>query len=515
MPIGPPSSPVSNAGSAKEDVTEPGPNARRASFWMWSVSIHRLQLLSRHMQEFSNIRERLDYIAPLVKDLGAPPTFWKHAPYLQPQAPPITIKSQFLMQMVGLRLDFPAFVYRLEEATPYIPAASVEGKLLRLSEEKVTAVIRIFTEEVHVWYPILHPDITNHFFETNSSGFPPSTKSCSCLLVASIAFILRKAQSESIYSEAALSMVPIVLQEDSVVSIQCLILLSIHFACRVQPRQSYDYIRIASFRIHSLLRSEISMHLNLSTAYNRRRPGGSYAPIPFTTNDKSWDILAESSPSSSCLTPSPDTPSQSQHYPLDFTKELHLQQLLDKCMDSATGDSYPIHPTSISSAEERLSLQQLLDSLPPIPPFRVTSMPQDISTRHQHGTLLRAKYHAYEISSYWPAIYRATLLKSADSELLPYGPLFVESIVSFLGTANVAGRSCIPKSWSLCASLFIVSMVAVWTVDNLRLQSPFLPRLRGYLKDTLDTLKQFSELSPSVKYMAEVLENRLQEIDVL
>jgi hypothetical protein len=58
-------------------------------------------------------------------------------------------------------------------------------------------------------------------------------------------------------------------------------------------------------------------------------------------------------------------------------------------------------------------------------------------------------------------------------------------------------------------------MVAIWTVDNLRLQSLFLPRLGGYLKDTLDTLKQFSELSPSVKYMAEVLENRLQEIDVL
>jgi hypothetical protein len=58
-----------------------------------------------------------------------------------------------------------------------------------------------------------------------------------------------------------LSMVPIVLQEDSVVSIQCLILLSIHFACRVQPRQSYNYIRIASFRIHSLLRRYVS-HLS-------------------------------------------------------------------------------------------------------------------------------------------------------------------------------------------------------------------------------------------------------------
>lgn len=63
-------------------------------------------------------------------------------------------------------------------------------------------------------------------------------------------------------------------------------------------------------------------------------------------------------------------------------------------------------------------------------------------------------------------------------------------------------------------SLFIMSMVAIWTVDNLHLQSLFLPTLRRYLKDTLDTLKQFSDLSPSVKHMVEVLENRLQEIDV-
>lgn len=122
----------------------------------------------------------------------------------------------------------------------------------------IDRVIRIFTERVHVYYPILHPSITNHFFEANSSCFPPSTKSCSCLLVASIASILSKTQSDSVHFEAALSMLPIVLQEDSVISIQCLVLLSIYFACRVQPRQSYGYIRIASFRIHSFFKRYVS-----------------------------------------------------------------------------------------------------------------------------------------------------------------------------------------------------------------------------------------------------------------
>lgn len=126
--------------------------------------------------------------------------------------------------------------------------------LIRLTDR----IIHIFTERIDVWYPCFHPSVTNRLFEMNSSCFPPSTESCSCLLVASIALTLSKAQSDSAHFQAAVSMLPIVLQEDSMVSIQCLMLLGIYFACRIQPRQSYEYIRIASFRMQSLLRRYVS-----------------------------------------------------------------------------------------------------------------------------------------------------------------------------------------------------------------------------------------------------------------
>jgi hypothetical protein len=64
------------------------------------------------------------------------------------------------------------------------------------------------------------------------------------------------------------------------------------------------------------------------------------------------------------------------------------------------------------------------------------------------------------------------------------------------------------------SSLFIVSVVTIWTVDKLHLPRLFPFSLQRHLKDALDTLKEFSELSPSVKHMGEVLENRLQEFDV-
>ena len=193
--------------------------------------------------------------------------------------------------------------------------------------------------------------------------------------------------------------------------------------------------------------SEISMHLNLSAAHSRPQPGRSHAPIAFPTTDKYRDIFAELGRSRSWSTPSPDPPSHLERDSLHLSQELYLQQLIDKRMDSVIeADS-----TSTSSVEDSLILQWLLDSLPPLPPFNVTSMSQNITSCHQHAALLRAKYHEYEMSCYWPAIYRAIALDFADPELLAHASLFIESIMSFLGTANFAVRLCIPKSWPLAA----------------------------------------------------------------
>lgn len=110
-----------------------------------------------------------------------------------------------------------------------------------------------FQEQVHRWYPILHSNFTADFFDTIALGFPSSTMSCLSLLVMAIAS-LGDGAWQSLHFEAALSMLPTVIQESSITSVQCLILFSIYFATRVQPRQSYDYIQTASLRIQPLVK---------------------------------------------------------------------------------------------------------------------------------------------------------------------------------------------------------------------------------------------------------------------
>jgi hypothetical protein len=68
-----------------------------------------------------------------------------------------------------------------------------------------------------------------------------------------------------------------------------------------------------------------------------------------------------------------------------------------------------------------------------------------------YSAVHRAKYHMYEVNGYWPVIYRIILNGSADPELLPYGPLFFESVTAFLSDANMALWICRPKAWFLCA----------------------------------------------------------------
>jgi hypothetical protein len=116
-----------------------------------------------------------------------------------------------------------------------------------------TSIFRRFQDQIHQWYPILHSDFTFHFFESKAAGFSYSTISCLSLLVAAIASLVDDRPHSSHY-EAALSMMPIAIQECSITSVQCLILFSIYCSCLLQPRQAYDYIQAAFLKIQPFLK---------------------------------------------------------------------------------------------------------------------------------------------------------------------------------------------------------------------------------------------------------------------
>jgi hypothetical protein len=56
------------------------------------------------------------------------------------------------------------------------------------------------------------------------------------------------------YFEAAIASLPIVLTDDSIASVQSLILLSIYYCCLSRPCHALDYCLIASLKVQNSLR---------------------------------------------------------------------------------------------------------------------------------------------------------------------------------------------------------------------------------------------------------------------
>ncbi|KAJ6051640.1 hypothetical protein N7499_010984 [Penicillium canescens] len=276
-----------------------------------------------------------------------------------------------------------------------------------------TSIFRRFQDQIHQWYPILHSDFTFHFFESKAAGFPYSTISCLSLLVAAIASLVDGRPHTSHY-EAALSMMPIAIQECSITTL-----------------------------------SEASMHLNLPYFGKRLRCGVTTTPLP--TSTCMWDHFGDSNtPSSSSLFGTLQdseaySPNETLQSLFNFCTEINLQQVLNGYASSAT-EVLSTYDDGSPHTERKANPSHALGSLPDS-----FSPDNGLESQNINGPICRAKYHMYEVSIYWPVIYRIILDGFADSELLPYGRLFFESVTSFLGAAKIALRVCLPKAWFLCA----------------------------------------------------------------
>ncbi|KAF9893113.1 hypothetical protein FE257_012524 [Aspergillus nanangensis] len=456
---------------------------------------------SQLVQELMGIREGLEALTSLL----GPKKQHHHHHHPPVVCPPLVLKSPHLMQILGLPLDLASSVlyYRREEKEDQEKDIVVTTSS---PFNNPSNILRRFQQDVHRWYPVLQADFTRHFVESTSSGCPYSTKSCLSLLVASLA-------SHGVaYYQAARSMIPIVMQESSVTSVQCLILFSLYFACRLQLRQAYQYIQAAFVKLqplskspyleegeshHLLTRLSWTIHLiesELSIQSNLSFPGkpilGPLADISSVEDRNSIWAYDDSEPTD-CFA--------------HLSTEGNLQLILNSHTSSAID-------ASSSSYNHDFLHQEGGTTTPNNPPFDSHS-PQQHQQHQQHidCPICHAKGALYEVFLYWPVIYRVIMDGSTtDPELLPYGPLFFESVISFLCTARIALRICPPKIWFFSASIYIISMVTVRALEvrSLRLLAP--PRIWEALDGAVDALCSLGELSESVQYMRDSLQDRLE-----
>lgn len=271
------------------------------------------------------------------------------------------------------------------------------------------------------------------------------------------------------------------------------------------------------------------MHLSLSSTNGTMH--GHFSKIPLPANTHLWDWCGDlNSPSrrfsadgvhqrEAC------SPNASD---IQFSAEIQLQIMLIRCTTPAMDGLNPsgelpnsLHPPGFS-----------LNTLHPGTALDALSQP---TSQHIDDAVCRAKYHMYEVSIYWPVIYSIIIHGSADPELLPYAPLFFQSVTSFLGSASLALRVYLPKAWFLCAkyvlrlllsylcggvclqtmfSIYVACNAAMRAVEVRGLRLLCQPQFWEQIDTSLDAMHQPSMLSPAVQYMRNSLKVRLEETKI-
>ncbi|KAL4863625.1 hypothetical protein BDV12DRAFT_189520 [Aspergillus spectabilis] len=385
---------------------------------------------------------------------------------------------------------------------------------------------------------------TSEFMHSMSNAFPPSPESCMALLALAIGMAIEDvslvrsgaySQGQT-YVETAMEMLPSILTGDAEArSTQCLLLFSIYFLCRVQPCHAHDFLSMASNSLQSdiwndydgveerpgilgncywislLIESEIAVQLDIGTSgiwdLTPIAPPPSSCetwemPVEISSLDQTSKIAFENSEFSSGVM-GPD-----MSY---FITEIALRKMLPRCTWSVrelSPGSFAYAP--IIATELERQLDEWRKFLPQRHSFH-DQKTEDISLMTSpEADFLRTQFYAFKASVYWPVLYQVYNTGDLASDLLNCCQFF-EAYGAFVRSAARAVQVCRPNLWTLCTSVFTISMAALTGSAVPSLDPHIRPTFIPGLQLAVRILEDFRGTSPSLAKIGSVLKERASE----
>lgn len=219
-----------------------------------------LRVASRIESELATVNQRLDYITSLLANHPNPvqePQEDVAALSSHEDSPFRLLATSSIMIVLDLEPEFPQNLIRLERINLLVGSTNrSDARLFFVPHQQAVTALVAFSERIHAYYPILVSNFADEYFRILSEPLTPSCQSCLVLLVAAVGCAAHDPTSdrENPYFTAALSSLPLVIAECSLVAVQCLIFLSIYYACLLKPCQAHDYCLVASFKIQNLFK---------------------------------------------------------------------------------------------------------------------------------------------------------------------------------------------------------------------------------------------------------------------
>ncbi|KAK3899971.1 hypothetical protein C8A05DRAFT_17674 [Staphylotrichum tortipilum] len=533
---------------------------------------------SRVEAELAAINRRLDYIANSLQ--AAQPTHPPPPAHHQQPSPVVDAENQShadsnatqavtgverspfqllvtdcMMEVLGLGPGFARQLVLLERGITPRTRVGHAARLCFLPQQQALAALDAFSAHVHIWYPILRPGFSERYLRVLTGPLAPGSESCLVLAVAAVGALGLEDQAvrtgapspsyppernSELYLEAATASLPAVLVDESLESIQALVLLSIYHCCLCRPCQAYDYAMIASFKVQNLLKcagegndelyeqakrcywavllleSELRDQLDMvdSGIWNCDDK------VDLPDSRPSWHFhLDAGSPGATTASPSSiisgaladgsaGASDKAQAY---FLAEIAVRRMLHRCYTAIrrTPQGDIVYAPAIA-LELETQLDEWQSFLPDAVHFRHLVALEPLSN------FLRVQYYCCEVSIYWPAVYQC--IQDGDpttTQILEHCERFFRAYMQSIPSMLTAVRDCIANRWTLYATIFTTSMAV--------LQAATTPCLRNgcavdwahllvCLRSSRSVDMRIVRASPSLTLLHRTLTDRLAEV---
>ncbi|KAL4932596.1 uncharacterized protein BDV17DRAFT_300053 [Aspergillus undulatus] len=480
--------------------------------------------------ELSRLWGQLDHITAIVQGQISQKTDSRNCRQSSPVTghdasvgfPYMTLQTGAFMKLLGLNTSLPVYLEHIERGRQIVPAQSLQDGIVMVDLEEASILLNAFTEQIHTWYPILHAEYVDEFTQAVTSCFPASVGSCMTLLVLAIG--------------SAMQMLPSVFADSSPRSAQCLLLFAIYQLCYAQPCQAHDFVALASYKLQTyitneldtsedttsilgncfwaavLIESEIRVQLDLvdSGIWNMTP----FAPAPTASGTWSWHINQSYGPPASNSSGSEIYPRTAD--PSYFVAEIAMRKMLQRCTwatSTLAQGRYAYAP--IVAAELKRQLDEWLQLLPESLSFRgaldIGSRPRrNLNPNSPQVEFLRTQYYAFKASIYWPAVYEVLTTGEANGDLLWHCARFFSSYAEFVPSAAAAVAVCKPNLWTLCTSVFTISMETLVALTEPCLTEVVSQGVDKGLEVAIKVFDGVMEVSSSLAEMGVIFRERVE-----
>ncbi|KFY84913.1 hypothetical protein V500_08880 [Pseudogymnoascus sp. VKM F-4518 (FW-2643)] len=498
-----------------------------------------------HDEGISAIKDRLDHLYGLVSTrlIGQEARIFEEPPGYLPELPPLreypldesiisrhwrkefpfmTIQTPSMMCLLDLNPKLAAQLVAKERTDVSALSTPSEALGFAFQYEDAIRAFGAFYDRMHHWYPIFSSETFGFYLKKLTSPLIPSSDACLLLLVSAIGSIAQcssltaayNTRPDSRYISKALFMLPNVLVEFSLTSVQCLILLSVYYCFIAKPCQAHDYILMASSKAQAILKCRLFEDDERQSDMLRR----SFWSILLIESDLSYHIdMPESNIwkfDDRILLPGVQTswqpchedqrkllysmrPTHSFGMPSDTVKAYFLAQIaMCRMMRRCTSSVIISQGQELYSPVVAMELTYQLDTwhnhLPPSIRFEhhdvvAVALPDDfVKSVNSSPTssviavtrFLQMQYYLCLAGIYWPAVYSVISTGTLESAPMANCERFFESYFGFVITA----ASVIPNSphnpWSIYANLFITTMACFKGANDPCLRSTIRPDVR-------------------------------------